>query len=240
MPQPVLRPLRVQVAAAAHGALLYDRTWRWPVAGAAPEGVAALVQASRQLGGEIDAGDLQRLVLEAAPAAAWGTGHADGGDGGGGGGDSGADVVEAQLVASGPLLGTLFHEVGGGGGGYVDGGADDGAYHAVAGAPVSEAAQTAAARRLLDLVLLAFANRYPAVTAALADAAAAGSGGRGAGSTKAVAAAARADVIGPDAPALDALIDELKAAVTGQERPPAPPELSARAAQPPHAAVAGE
>lgn len=78
---------------AVSGGLLYDRTWSWPLTAPAT-GIASLVQASRQLGGEINGGMLHRIVLEA-PL------------------DGGMHVapIEGLLHTSGKLLGVLFQRI---------------------------------------------------------------------------------------------------------------------------------
>ena len=66
---PLTPPLRLQLLASAGGALLFDRVWgEWPLRAAPPAGVAALVQASRQAGGELAGGELRRLVVDAGAA----------------------------------------------------------------------------------------------------------------------------------------------------------------------------
>jgi hypothetical protein len=58
-----MQPFRVQLLDAQNGWCVYDHVWSWPVDTQA-EGVAALVQSTRQLARELGAGEVLRMLVE--------------------------------------------------------------------------------------------------------------------------------------------------------------------------------
>ena len=183
------RPLRLQLLTST-GNLLYDHTWKWPVAGAAAEGVAALIQASRQFGGEVDAGELSRLVFEApsdqssAPPSSLGVdSHHHGA------------AVEAVIIPGGGashLLCVVYQEIVSSAGGDGD-------------------ASEVGARRYAELVLLAFQNAFSSVLQRLDNKGGSSGSGGGGGSRAGVARAEISEGI----EAFDKTVNDLLATITG-------------------------